>query len=168
MLVLSDLATRPRSVRYARMVTVADEIVRSRYVSLTTYRKDGTPVATPVWHVPHNAELWIVTEAGSGKVKRIRNNPQVRVAPCSIRGTVAPDAPRRDRNGPVAGRRRDGAGPQVAGPPVRHVAGGELVRSPAAFTPPPDGRHHRVLLIGRAIRRSGVVRLNNMPPTTRA
>jgi PPOX class probable F420-dependent enzyme len=75
------------------MVTVADEIVRSRYVSLITYRKDGTSVATPVWHVPHNAELWIVTEAGSGKVKRIRNNPQVRVAPCSIRGTVAPDAP---------------------------------------------------------------------------
>jgi uncharacterized protein len=75
------------------MMTLADEIVRSRYVSLTTYRKDGTPVTTPVWHVPHGAELWIVTEAGSGKVKRIRNNPQVRVVPCSVRGTVAPDAP---------------------------------------------------------------------------
>jgi hypothetical protein len=80
-------------VRYARVMTVADEFVRSRYVSLTTYRKDGTPVATPVWHVPHNAEFWIVTEAGSGKVKRIRNNSQVLVAPCSLRGTVAPDAP---------------------------------------------------------------------------
>ncbi len=75
------------------MVTVADEIVRSKYVSLTTYRKDGTPVTTPVWQVPHDAELWIVTEAASGKVKRIRNNPEVRVAPCSLRGTVAPDAP---------------------------------------------------------------------------
>ncbi|GAB1692506.1 PPOX class F420-dependent oxidoreductase [Krasilnikovia sp. M28-CT-15] len=74
-------------------MTVADEIVHSRYVSLTTYRKNGTPVATPVWHVPQNAELWIVTEADSGKVKRIRNNPQVLVAPCSARGTVAPDAP---------------------------------------------------------------------------
>jgi len=74
-------------------MTLADEIVRSRYVSLTTYRKDGTAVATPVWHVPHGAELWIVTEARSGKVKRIRNNPQVRVEPCSIRGTIAPDAP---------------------------------------------------------------------------
>ena len=72
---------------------MADEIVRSRYVSLTTYRKNGTPVATPVWHVPHGAELWIVTEANSGKVKRIRNNPRVRVAPCSVRGTVAPNAP---------------------------------------------------------------------------
>lgn len=74
-------------------MTVADEIARSRYVSLTTYRKDGTAVATPVWHVPHGAELWIVTEAGSGKVKRIRNDPRVLVQPCSIRGTVAPDAP---------------------------------------------------------------------------
>ena len=74
-------------------MTLVDEIVRSRYVSLTTYRKDGTPVATPIWHVPHDAELWMVTEAGSGKVKRIRNNPQVLVQPCSLRGTVAPDAP---------------------------------------------------------------------------
>ena len=70
-----------------------DEIVRSRYVSLTTYRKNGTPVATPIWHVPHDGELWMVTGAGSGKVKRIRNNPQVQVTPCSIRGTVAPGAP---------------------------------------------------------------------------
>ncbi|MEU7903472.1 PPOX class F420-dependent oxidoreductase [Actinoplanes sp. NPDC049118] len=81
------------AVRYAYEVTLADEIIRSRYVSLTTYRKNGTPVATPVWHVPHGAELWLVTEAGSGKVKRIRNNPRVRVAPCSLRGTVASDAP---------------------------------------------------------------------------
>jgi PPOX class probable F420-dependent enzyme len=80
-------------IRYAHEVTTTDEIVRSRYISLTTYRKDGTPVATPVWHVPHDAELWIVTEAGSGKVKRIRNNPEVLVAPCSLRGVVAPDAP---------------------------------------------------------------------------
>jgi PPOX class probable F420-dependent enzyme len=74
-------------------MTVADEIVRSRYISLTTYRKDGTPVTTPVWHAPHEAEFWIVTEAASGKVKRIRNNPEVLVTPCSLRGTVAPDAP---------------------------------------------------------------------------
>ncbi|GGL00821.1 PPOX class F420-dependent oxidoreductase [Mangrovihabitans endophyticus] len=72
---------------------LTEEIVRSRYISLTTYRKDGTPVATPVWHVPHDEELWMVTEAASGKVKRIRNNPRVRLAPCSARGTVATDAP---------------------------------------------------------------------------
>ena len=74
-------------------MTLAEEILRSRYISLTTYRRNGTPVTTPVWHVPHGGELWIVTEAGSGKVKRIRNNPQVSVVPCSLRGKVAPDAP---------------------------------------------------------------------------
>jgi hypothetical protein len=79
--------------RYAGAMSLADEIVRSRYVNLTTYRKNGTPVSTPIWHVPHGAELWMVTEARSGKVKRIRNNPQVSVQPCSVRGKVAPDAP---------------------------------------------------------------------------
>lgn len=74
-------------------MTFAEEIVRSRYVSLTTYRKNGTPVATPVWHIPRGAELWIVTAAGSGKVKRIRNEPRVGLAPCSVRGVVAPNAP---------------------------------------------------------------------------
>lgn len=74
-------------------MTLADEILRSKHVSLTTYRKDGTPVSTPVWHVPHDGELWIVTEAASFKVKRIRNNPRVTVVPCTVRGVVAPDAP---------------------------------------------------------------------------
>lgn len=74
-------------------MTLADEIVRSKYVSLTTFRKNGAPVSTAVWHVPQGADLWVVTEAGSGKVKRIRNNPQVGVQPCSARGVVAPDAP---------------------------------------------------------------------------
>lgn len=82
-----------RPEHYSCGMPLADEIVRSRYVSLTTYRKDGTPVPTPVWHVPHDGELWIVTEADSGKVKRIRRNPQVRVAPCSLRGKVEPGAP---------------------------------------------------------------------------
>jgi len=75
-------------------MTDASTIGRSKYVSLTTYRKDGTPVATPVWQVLHEGELWIVTEAESWKVKRIRNDPRVEVAVCNVRGKVAPDAPR--------------------------------------------------------------------------
>src|SRR6266498_422449 len=55
-------------------MTVPDEISRSRYVSLTTYRKDGTAVATPVWHVANGGELVVVTEADTWKVKRIRSN----------------------------------------------------------------------------------------------
>jgi PPOX class probable F420-dependent enzyme len=74
-------------------MTVVEQIGRSRYVSLTTYRKDGTAVATPVWHVPSGGELFIVTEARAGKVKRIRNNGSVVVTVCSLRGRIAPDAP---------------------------------------------------------------------------
>lgn len=74
-------------------MSVVDEIGRSRYVSLTTYRKDGTPVATPVWHVVDDGELVVVSEADAGKVKRIRNNSNVIATVCNIRGKVTPGAP---------------------------------------------------------------------------
>ncbi|GIJ43813.1 PPOX class F420-dependent oxidoreductase [Virgisporangium aliadipatigenens] len=67
-------------------MTVPQEISRSKYVSLTTFRKDGTPVATPVWQVTHGDEIFVVTEAASWKVKRVRNNGSVRVTPCNVRG----------------------------------------------------------------------------------
>jgi uncharacterized protein len=74
-------------------MTVVDEIGRSRYVSLTTYRKDGTGVATPVWHVVNGGELFVVSDAEAWKVKRIRNNSHVVVAVCDVRGRIAPGAP---------------------------------------------------------------------------
>ena len=74
-------------------MTVVDEIGRSRYVNLTTYRKDGTGVVTPVWHVANGGELIIVSEADAWKVKRIRNNSHVVVTVCDFRGKVAPGAP---------------------------------------------------------------------------
>jgi PPOX class probable F420-dependent enzyme len=73
-------------------MTVVDEISRSKYVSLTTYRKDGTAVATPVWHVVHDGELIVVSEAEAWKVKRIRRNNHVVVTVCNIRGRIAPGA----------------------------------------------------------------------------
>jgi PPOX class probable F420-dependent enzyme len=74
-------------------MSVVDEIGRSRYVSLTTYRKDGTGVATPVWHVLNGGELLVVSDAAAWKVKRIRNNSHVVVTVCGIRGGIAPGAP---------------------------------------------------------------------------
>ena len=74
-------------------MTVVDEIGRSQYVSLTTYRKDGTAVPTPVWHVVHEGELFIISDADAWKVKRIRNNGHVVVTVCSFRGAIAPGAP---------------------------------------------------------------------------
>jgi uncharacterized protein len=74
-------------------VSVVDEIGRSRYISLTTYRKNGTGVPTPVWHASSDGELLIVSDAQAGKVKRIRNNSHVLVTVCDIRGRIAPGAP---------------------------------------------------------------------------
>lgn len=62
---------------------------RDRYVSLTTFRRDGTPVATPVWFAPlGDGRLAIVTDAEAGKRKRLRNDPRCTVAACDVRGNV--------------------------------------------------------------------------------
>ncbi len=58
------------------------------YLSLETFKKSGESVKTPVWFVLHDGALYVYTETGSWKVKRIRNNSRVRVAPCTVRGRV--------------------------------------------------------------------------------
>lgn len=63
-------------------------ILGQKYISLTTYRKNGTGVATPVWFGEEDGKLYVMTRSTMGKYKRIRNNPRVRVAPCTIRGAV--------------------------------------------------------------------------------
>jgi PPOX class probable F420-dependent enzyme len=62
--------------------------ISGKYLSITTYRRDDTGVATPVWFVSEDDRLLVMTEAGSGKVKRIRRYPRVTVAPCSARGRL--------------------------------------------------------------------------------
>ena len=62
------------------------------YVSLVTFRKTGVPVATPVWIARDGDSLIVTTSDGTGKVKRLRNDPRVRLAPSTIRGKVADDA----------------------------------------------------------------------------
>ncbi|RFU82329.1 PPOX class F420-dependent oxidoreductase [Streptomyces triticagri] len=71
----------------------AAALARARYVSLTMYRKDGSPVATPVWHVMNEGLLYIWTEAASWKVERLRRDPRVRVVVCDVRGRISPGAP---------------------------------------------------------------------------
>ena len=65
-----------------------ENLAESKYLSLTTFRKDGTPVATPVWLAREGDHLYVMTEAGSGKVKRIGSNPVVELAPCDMRGSI--------------------------------------------------------------------------------
>lgn len=74
-------------------MSVVDEIARSRYVSLVTYRRNGTPVATPVWHVVSGDELLVVSEADAWKVKRVRHDSRATVTVCTIRGRTVPGAP---------------------------------------------------------------------------
>jgi PPOX class probable F420-dependent enzyme len=62
-----------------------------KYISLTTVRKNGTKVATPVWFGEDSDKLYVMTRSTMGKVKRIRNNPLVEVAPCTMRGKVTGD-----------------------------------------------------------------------------
>jgi PPOX class probable F420-dependent enzyme len=57
-------------------------------MALETFKKNGQGVKTPVWFVLYQNAFYAYTEAGSWKVKRIRNNPRVRVAVCNIRGDV--------------------------------------------------------------------------------
>ena len=59
-----------------------------KYISLTTFRRTGAAVATPVWFVLLHHTLYLYTVASAGKVKRIRNNPQVQLAVCTKLGKV--------------------------------------------------------------------------------
>lgn len=63
-----------------------DLLGRATYVRLTTFRKDGTGVATPVWVVRHHDELLVWTSPTAGKVKRIRRDRHVEIGPCTRRG----------------------------------------------------------------------------------
>lgn len=59
-----------------------------RFVLLTTYRKSGVAVATPVWVVRDGDALLVSTPRDSGKLKRLRNNPRVELVPCGRFGKV--------------------------------------------------------------------------------
>ena len=63
----------------------------SDFIQLTTFRRNGEGVPTPVWVVPDGDGLAVFTPAGTGKLKRIRHTPRVTVAECSRRGRVDDD-----------------------------------------------------------------------------
>jgi hypothetical protein len=69
-------------------MAIPNEISGQKYISLTTFRKSGVGVPTPIWFAEEADKLYVMTASKSGKFKRIRNNPQVKVAPCTIRGKV--------------------------------------------------------------------------------
>jgi PPOX class probable F420-dependent enzyme len=63
-----------------------ERLASGKYLLVTTFRRDGRAVPTPVWVVRDGDSLGVWTVAGSGKVKRIRNRADVLVSACDVRG----------------------------------------------------------------------------------
>ncbi len=89
-------------------------LVDAQYIDLVTYRKNGSPVSTPVWFAIDEADRLVVyADGASGKIKRIRNSPKVAVAACTMKGKqVSPEIPATaellaDSQGPVVHRLLD-------------------------------------------------------------
>jgi PPOX class probable F420-dependent enzyme len=74
------------SVALASPAGHLDELRRHNYCLLVTYRRSGAAVPTPVWFGIADGKVLVVTDVDSVKIKRIRANPRVRVAPSSLRG----------------------------------------------------------------------------------
>ncbi|EXG80835.1 PPOX class F420-dependent oxidoreductase [Cryptosporangium arvum] len=81
---MSHTDERPASDTFAALAA-------EPYVSLTTFRRDGTAVPTTVWAAPFGGRLLVWTGAESGKVKRLRNAPVATVAPCDQGGSLLGD-----------------------------------------------------------------------------
>ena len=95
---------------------IPPEIRGQKYISLTTFRKTGAAVATAVWFGEQDDKLYVMTRSDMGKTKRIRNNSQVRVAPCKIRGKVTgPSSP------PQPGCCRRTTSPERASPSIANT-----------------------------------------------
>ena len=63
-----------------------EQFIEQKYINLETYKKDGTSIRTPVWFVIDNDLIYIITRDSTGKVKRLKNNQNVRIVPCSFKG----------------------------------------------------------------------------------
>jgi PPOX class probable F420-dependent enzyme len=73
---------------YNTGMPIPPEITGQRYISLSSFRKSGDAVRTPVWFGEKDDKLYVMTRSDSGKYKRIMNNPKVRIAPCAMRGKI--------------------------------------------------------------------------------
>ena len=63
-----------------------EQFLDQKYINLETYKKDGTPIRTPVWFVIDNDLIYVITRESTGKVKRLKNNHDVRIVLCSFQG----------------------------------------------------------------------------------
>ncbi len=68
-----------------------DKLSKKKHINLETLRKNGAAVRTPVWFLIFNDMVYVVTRENTGKVKRIKNNQNVRIAPCNFSGKIEGD-----------------------------------------------------------------------------
>jgi PPOX class probable F420-dependent enzyme len=71
---------------------MAADLDSAKYVSFVTYKKNGTPVATPVWVVPFQGGYAFTTEPDSFKIKRLRNDARATLTVCNARGKIVEGA----------------------------------------------------------------------------
>jgi len=69
-------------------VTTFPDLADERFISLTTFRRSGVPVSTPVWVARDGDALLVTTPDGSGKVKRLKHTARVEMRPCTRSGKV--------------------------------------------------------------------------------
>jgi PPOX class probable F420-dependent enzyme len=85
---MSDSGTSTAGRSSNSIMAIPNAIRGRSYISLTTFRKNGVGVPTPVWFGEKDGKMYVMSRPDAGKVKRIRNNPQVQIAPSTIRGKV--------------------------------------------------------------------------------
>lgn len=69
-------------------------LAEQQYIELTTFRRNGAGIATPVWIAPDGTDLVVISVDDTGKTKRLGHTARVEMRPCSVRGEVAVGAPR--------------------------------------------------------------------------
>jgi PPOX class probable F420-dependent enzyme len=77
--------------KFRRSQETPESLDRERYLNLATFRRSGAAVETAVWFAASGGRLYVFTAGNAGKVKRLRNSSQARVAPCDFRGRVHGD-----------------------------------------------------------------------------
>ncbi|MGW3941176.1 PPOX class F420-dependent oxidoreductase [Streptomyces phaeochromogenes] len=113
-----------------------DRIGKGKHVSLTTFRRNGQPVPTPVGSLVHDGILYALTPPDTGKAKRIRGNPQVTIAPCDMKGTVPADAPTVSATARLLDRRTPGTGAGSRHLPLTRPLSGRDSWIPHPCSPP--------------------------------
>jgi PPOX class probable F420-dependent enzyme len=80
------LRATAREVSRAPLTGTLDDLARHRHTLVVSFRRDGAPVATPVWGALADGCLYVRVERSSGKVKRLRRDPRALLAPCTATG----------------------------------------------------------------------------------